>query len=146
MENLPGLSKQEKAFACAFYPVFDNIKSIVLMVAGIVLLLGDDQKRTIDFEDNLAAMDQDLNGVIDSWAKFRPAADLRQDYATVERVLEEIATAINEIKQDFKMLSNESTAILANTLFTAYQDLRTVSLNYWRLELVPESGQLRHFH
>jgi len=146
VEYLPGLSKQEKAFACAFYPVFDNVKSIVLMVAGIVLLLGDDQKNTIDFNDNLAAMDQDLNGVIDSWAKFWSAADLRQDYATVARVLEEIATAINEIKQGFTLLSNESAALLANTLFTSYQDLRTVSLHYWRLELVAESGQLRHFH
>jgi hypothetical protein len=146
MTLLPGLSEEQKIFAHAYYSLFDDVKSAVLMIAGIILLLRDDHQKTTNFQNNLETISEKFAGSVKKWAKFKPGFGSQQDYTAITRVLEKIASAIEDLDRSGTMLSDTKIAFLTSTLIDAYQQLRKIALTYWRLELVAESGHIVHTH
>lgn len=144
MELLPGLSKEQENFANAYYPIFDDVKSVVLGVAGIVLLLEDNHRIKPDFKKNIEKFREDFLQVEVNWSHFEPWAELQQDYNKIARELSEISAAIDTANQSVAKFSQQEVSFLASTLLDAYQQLREVALNYWRLELVAESKLHAH--
>jgi hypothetical protein len=144
MDYLPGLTAEQKVFADHFYPVFDDLKSSVLMAAGIILLLEDDQALTDDFYTNLKQISADVDRSAQTWQDYIAPVDLTEDFDVVAGAIQKIAAGIQEVMQLYPQLGKPSIAKMSTDLLEAYQDLRTVALDYWRLELVAESAG--HFH
>lgn len=144
MEYLPGLTSAQKAFADHYYPVFDEIKSSVLMAAGIVLLLEDGQALSQDFETNINTISADIEQSARTWQAYAAPAELAGDHAVVAQAIENISASIKAVTQSLPYLENELIAKMSTDLLEDYQDLRAVALDYWRLELVAESAG--HFH
>lgn len=146
MEYLPGLAPDQKEFADTLYPIFDDLKSSALMIAGIVLLLEEDRALSSDLQASIKKISAELNQNIRLWESYEPSKNLQKDYALVQDAFIMIAETIEELLQAAPIVSEELVGSMTTDLLVAYQQLRAIALDYWRLELVAESGHLHHNH
>ncbi len=146
MEYLPGLAPDQKEFADTLYPIFDDLKSSVLMIAGIVLLLEEDRALSSDLLASIEKISAEFNLNIRLWESYEPSQNLKKHYGLVQDAFMMIAETIEALLQSAPIVSEKLVGSMTTDLLAAYQQLRTIALDYWRLELVAESGHLHHNH
>lgn len=143
MDLLPGLNLFQEEFARQYYPVFEQIKTAVLLTSGAMLLLDQEQMSGREYRERIESARLELSKALRRWSSFIPHNSLRQEYTAVRAALDDLERSYRYMSTVTPLTRRELETQVAG-LLDAFRRLREISLSFWRLELVGETHPHHH--
>lgn len=142
------LSAAERAYARSFYPVFEDLKTILLRVAASTLLWLEDREYAATYLEVLRQSAHELGSVQRQWTTGNAALtrDTATDHAAVAAALSTIGETLESLQRTAVTGERTHMRDLVDTLLAEQAKLRHAALALWPLELVPETGALAGPH
>ena len=144
IELLPNLSAGQIEFAEFFFPVFERLKTAILLISGLLLLREGWMPGTGENHFTFERTREELSAAQFAWQNFSVPPYMDADYQSVCFAIDEISRINKEIANEPCLGNNPDAASLATHISIQYQLLRQIALRLWRLELVAESAAHRH--
>ncbi len=147
MDHRDGLSPAQRAYAKAFYPVFEGTKVVLLRVAASMILWTQGSASTEDLVDALRLSLDEMRRIQDTWTAFVSAYERRygpDDHAVTGEITVVTSTvaALRHVVDGASHGSHEDKErahALMGRLAACHGALRRSALALWPLELMAET-------
>jgi hypothetical protein len=138
MDLLPGLSAEQKLFAVAFFPVFEKLKTAILLLSGAALMEQSNPGYFDKAQDVKEKAKRELEKAMEEWQTFGATLTDIVCQTTYDRVFYSIRQVIKFIECDY--VNKRQWEFYADKLSRLYREMRQLALEHWRLELIGCSG------